>query len=83
MLHDDTGNDGEIGKGLSHTLEAKGTPKEVHGGALLILLDGPAELALFFLFFFSETLRVPGVTKHLVHRRDTSSSSWVTSTFQQ
>ena len=26
---------------------------------------------------------LPGVTKHLVHRRDTSSCSWVTSTFQQ
>ena len=27
-------------------LEAKGTPKEVHGSALFCLLDGPAELAL-------------------------------------
>ena len=27
-------------------LEAKGTPKEAHGGALFCLLDGPAELAL-------------------------------------
>ena len=33
--------------------------------------------------FVPETRRVPGVTKHLVHRRDTSSCSWVTSTFQQ
>ena len=27
-------------------LEAKGTPKEAHGGALFCLLGGPAELAL-------------------------------------
>ena len=33
--------------------------------------------------FVPETLRVPGVTKHLVHRRDTSPCYWVTSTFQQ
>ena len=33
--------------------------------------------------FVPETLRVLGVTKHLVHRRDTSFCSWVTSTFQQ
>ena len=34
--------------------------------------------------FVPKTLRlVPGVTKHLVHRRDTPSCSWVTSSFQQ
>ena len=46
MLHDDTGN-GENGQRPIFTLlEAKGTPKEAHGSALLCLLDGPAELAL-------------------------------------